>query len=427
MNDGDPAEMTVVEARQELRARRLSPDELTGAVLARVERLNPALNAYLRVDPQPAAGDGPLAGIPICIKDVIDVAGMPTTAGAARWECRPAADAPAVARLRAAGAVIVGKGHTNEFAYGIDGENPHWGACSNPHDLARICGGSSSGPAVATAAGMALAGLGTDTSGSIRVPAALCGLVGIRPTMGRISRAGVVPLASSYDTVGPLCRTVEDTVLLFSVLTGERVELAALARPRLGVIQELFEAAEDYVAEGVLEAAGAVGELVPVRLERLRYALEAHRNIQFAEAAAAHAPWFDAQRDRYSEPVRARLEAGRLLPAAAYAFAQWARSLIVEEMAEKMRGLDALVAPTVGFVAPPHGTPEVGGQPLRLALQACVVPPAELGSPAVSVPVASREGLPYAMQIIGWPGAEAVVLALARRVEVRSQPRPMFS
>jgi aspartyl-tRNA(Asn)/glutamyl-tRNA(Gln) amidotransferase subunit A len=413
----DPAELTIAGAAHEIATRRLSPGELAAAVLARVERLNPRLRAYLHVDPQAAAsGDGPMSGIPICVKDVIDVAGMPTTAGAASWSRRPARDAGSVARLRAAGAVIVGKGHTNEFAYGIDGENPHWGDCSNPYDASRICGGSSSGPAVATASGMALAGLGTDTSGSIRVPAALCGLVGLRPTVGRVPRDGVVPLAWSYDVVGPLCRSVEDAALLFDVLVGGSVERPAVVRPRLGVVEELFEAAEGYVADGVLEAARDAGQLVPVRFERLRYADAVHQLVQYAEAAAIHTPWLDS---RYAPDVRTRLEAGRLLPAGAYLAAQRARRLIIEEVAEKMTGLDALVAPTVGFVAPAHGTAEVGGRPLRAALQSCVVPPSEAGGPVVSVPLGSHRGLPYAMQIIGRPGAEAVVLGIAAAVERR--------
>ncbi len=416
-------ELTVVEARRELAAGQLSASELTRAVLDRAQRMNPALNAYVSIDAEGALAQAhaadvhaPLGGIPICIKDVIDVAGLPTRAGAAGWERRPERDAVAVARLRAAGAVILGKGHTNEFAYGIDGENPHWGGCSNPHDPSRICGGSSSGPAVATAAGMALAGLGTDTSGSIRVPAALCGLVGVRPTVGRVPRDGVVPLAWSYDVVGPLCRCVEDATLLLEALLGSALERPVLGRIRLGVVEELFELAESYVADGVLQAARDIAELVPLRLERLHHAGAVHRLVQYAEAAQVHAAWPGTT---YSREVGNRLEAGRRLPAGAYLAAQQARRLIIEEVAVAMRGLDALVAPTVGFVAPAHGTAEVDGHPLRAALQACVVAPSELGSPVVSLPAGSRDGLPYAMQVIGRPGAEGVVLAIAGRVERR--------
>ncbi len=423
------ADLTVAEAAAAIRGGRLSAIQLTEAVLARVNRLERRLNAYISIlwdealaqaraaEARRGAADRPLNGIPICVKDVIDAAGVPTTAGAARWRRTGRRDAAAVARLRAAGAVVIGKGHTNEFAYGIDGRNPHWGNCSNPYDPSLITGGSSSGPAVASAAGMALAGLGTDTSGSIRVPAALCGLVGVRPTVGRVPRDGVVPLAWSYDVVGPLCRSVADAWLLLEVLVGAPLGPPELSgRPRLGVVEELFADAEGYVADGVLEAAREVGELVPVRFERLRYAGAVHQLIQYAEAAEVHASWFGRP---YSEPVQTRLEAGRLLPAGAYLAAQRARRLITREMAERMQGLHALVAPTVGFVAPAKAADAVGGQPLRAALQACVVPPSEAGGPVVSVPVGSHDRRPYAMQVMGRPGAEAVALEIAARVERR--------
>lgn len=434
----DPAELTVTEASREIAAGRLSAVELTSAALARVERLNPTLNAYLRVNPEGALAQARAAdarteklaldGIPVCIKDVIDVAGMPTTAGSSRWRRLPERDAFAVARLCAAGAVVIGKGHTNEFAYGIDGENPHWGDCSNPYDPTRICGGSSSGPAVATASGMALAGLGTDTSGSIRMPASLCGLVGVRPTLDRVPRDGVVPLSWSFDTVGPLCRCAEDARTVMEVLTGDRLDYDAGERHlRLGLVEELMDAAEVYVVDGVMEAATELerggATLVPVRFERLRYTGAVHQIMQHAEASAAHAPWFDEQQPHYSAPVRTRLEAGRLLPAAAYLAAQQARRLVIEEVATKMDGLDALIAPSAALVAPAHGAAEVTvrGQPraLRAALQACVLPPSQLGSPAVSVPVGSHDGLPFGMQIIGRPGSEALLLAIAGAVEQR--------
>ena len=204
----DPAELTLVDARRAIGAGELSPVELLDAVLDRVRARNDELRAYLLVDEngaraaaraaEAAARDGdarPLLGIPLCIKDVIDVAGLPTTAGGKGWRREPSEDAVAVARLRAAGAVFVGKGNTNEFAYGIDGRNPHWGDVPNPLDTKLLCGGSSSGPAAATATGMALAGLGTDTTGSLRVPASLCGLVALRPTLSTPPTQGVVALS----------------------------------------------------------------------------------------------------------------------------------------------------------------------------------------------------------------------------------------
>jgi aspartyl-tRNA(Asn)/glutamyl-tRNA(Gln) amidotransferase subunit A len=430
----------VAAARREIAARRLSAVELTEAVLARVDALDSGLNTYLHVDAHAALEqaraadrrrDGrPLLGVPVCVKDVIDVAGMPTTAGAAGWRRDPTADASVVARLREAGAVLVGKGNTNEFAYGADGLNPHRGDCRNPHDPARVSGGSSSGPAVATAAGMAVAGVGTDTSGSIRIPASLCGLVGVRPTLGLVPRDGVVPLAWSYDAVGPLARSVEDAALLLGVMSGKGIPLPRepdVRGLRIGIVEELVDAAEPYVSDALaaavadLEADGAA--VVPLRFALLRHTTAVHQLVQQAEAARVHAPWFDSQRDRYAEPVRRRLEAGRLIPAAAYLAAQQARRLIVEEAARAMRGVDALLAPSTPTIAPPRDATEVAVRgaplPLRVALLACTLWPSQLGSPVVSVPVGSHRGLPFGMQIVGRPFGEATVLRVAAAWERR--------
>lgn len=435
----DPAALTVVDAREAIRAGRLSATELTQAVLARAEELNGRLNAYLRIDAEGALAQAevsdrardrrPLAGIPLCIKDLIDVAGVPTTAGAAGWQRLPDRDAEAVRRLRDAGAVIVGKGHTNEFAYGIDGRNPHWGNCANPHDPTRISGGSSSGPAVATAAGMALAGLGTDTSGSLRVPASFCGLVGVRPTLGLVPGDGVVPLAWSYDTVGPLARTAADAGALLQVLTGggepARHGEKPVAEVRLGLAEQLLDATEPYVADGVMRAARHLerlgARLSPVRFALLSRARAIHLVIQHAEAASAHAPWFEAQRPNYAEPVRVRLEAGRLLPASAYLAAQRARRLLAAEVAEKLRGLDALLAPCTPVVAPAQDAEAVmirgERHELRAALINCMLLPSQVGWPVVSAPIAEHQGLPFGMQIIGRRHSEPVLLALAGACE----------
>jgi aspartyl-tRNA(Asn)/glutamyl-tRNA(Gln) amidotransferase subunit A len=432
-------DLTVAAARRELAAGRLSALELTQQVLARVEALNPRLNAYLHVDAEGALaqaraadaskGSDPsraLHGIPVCVKDVFDVRGMPTTAGAAGWRHDPARDAAAVARLREAGAIVVGKGNTNEFAYGIDGANPHRGDCRNPIDPERLAGGSSSGPAAATAAGMALAGLGTDTTGSLRVPASLCGLVGVRPTLGRVPVDGLVPLAWSYDVAGPLARTVEDAAIVLGVLLGEEPRPAPAVRGRrVGVVEGLLEGVEPYVADGVAAAAArlrALGvEVEPVRIDLFRHATAMHRIVQESEAAAVHAPWFDDQRERYAEPVRRRLEAGRLVPTTAYLDAQRARRLLLAEVAEAMAGLDALLAPATPLVAPrlDEARLTVAGESLdrRVALLRCVLPLSQLGSPVVSVPIGAHDGLPFGLQVAGRPFAEAMVLAIAQAAE----------
>ena len=436
----DPALLTIVDARRALEHRELSAVELTDSVLSRIELMDRDLHAYLHVDAEDARsqaralerrdGDLPLRGIPICVKDVIDVAGAPTTAGSANWRREPARDAAAVARLRAAGAVIVGKGHTNEFAYGIDGRNPHFGDCRNPYDRTRLTGGSSSGPAVATAAGMALAGLGTDTSGSIRVPASFCGLVGIRPTVGLVPTSGVVPLAWSYDTVGPLARTVADAGILFDVLAGgtphgTRREAGDVRGLRIGVIEQLLEGVEPYVESAVrqaadqLEAAGA--ELSAVRFELLSHANAIHQLVQHAEASQVHAASFAEQYQHYSESVRLRLSVGLLLPASAYLRAQRARRLLIDEFADRTRAIDALLAPSTPCSAPAQDSREitVGGVALELrqALLQCVLAPSQFGCPVVAVPIGTHQGLPFGMQIIGRPYTEHSLLSIAAACE----------
>jgi aspartyl-tRNA(Asn)/glutamyl-tRNA(Gln) amidotransferase subunit A len=447
--------LTLAEARRELAARRISAVELTEAVLQRIDELDGGLNAYLHVDADGALAQarsadrepthGPLAGIPVCVKDVIHVAGLPTTAGAAGWRRAPTRDAGAVACLRAAGAVIVGKGNTNEFAYGIDGRNPHHGDCCNPHDPARVAGGSSAGPAVAAAAGMALAGLGTDTTGSIRVPASLCGLVAIRPTVGRVSRAGVVPLSWSYDAVGPLARTVEDAAVLLGVLAGhDPDDPVSSDRPvpdyrppddvdvrglRLGLAEELVALAAPEVADGVRQTARRLSSLgadiVELRFERLRNAPAIHRVVQIAEPAQVHAPWFEDQRDRYAEPVRRLLEAGFLIPATRYLQAQQARRLLIDDVASTMTGVDALLAPATPVAAPPRdaSTVLVGGESrdVRAALLSCVLPISQLGWPALSVPIGTDDGMPFGAQVVGRPYAEPLLLRIAAVIE-RSLP-----
>ncbi len=450
--------LTIAAARRGLDAGELSAVELAEATLERIDRLDGGLNAYLHLEPgevlrqaheadRRGAESGPLNGIPLCIKDVFHVAGVPTTAGAAGWVRHPTEDAAAVARVRAAGAVLVGKGNTNEFAYGIDGLNPHHGDGRNPHDPARVSGGSSSGPAIATAAGMALGALGTDTTGSIRAPSSLCGLVGIRPTLGRVPRSGVIPLAWTYDVVGPLARTVEDAAILLGVLAGhDPADPASSTAPvpafdpgpepsvrglRLGLIEDLLEVADPPVADGIRAAAQRLAddgaEVTPLHFDLLRHAEAIHRLIQMAEAAQVHAPWFEEQRHRYADGVRDRLEAGYLVPATRYLQAQQARRLLIEQVTEGMDGVDALLAPSTAVVAPPRDATEVlvGGAPqgLRPALLSCVLPLSQFGWPALSVPAGMHEGLPYGLQIMGRAFAEPLVLRIGAVAE-RALPWP---
>ena len=427
-----------------------SARERVEAAIMVVERSNPTINAYLHLDPEGAraaaaeqdaidAARGatasadpkrPLAGMPICVKDIIDVAGMPTTAGGAGWIRHPEADATVVARLRAAGAIVVGKGNTNEFACGIDGRNPHQGDCRNPHDPERLSGGSSSGPAAAVASGMVQAGIGTDTSGSIRVPAALCGVVGIRPTRGLVPAAGVVPLAWSLDSVGPLAADVSTAARVLDVMAGrERPAPRPQVRGmRIGLATELVDLAEEPVAEAIgdtvdqLREQGA--EVVDVALPDLARATAIHRIVQCCEVAGVHAPWFAEQRDRYAPEVRARIEPGYRLGSEIYLRAQRHRLLFTRAFATAIRGLDAVVAPASPVLAPRIADEEitVRGERRRTrpALLSCVAVFSQLDGPAVSVPIGLHEGLPVGLQVIGRPHAEDVVLGIAAAVEAAS-------
>lgn len=433
-----------------------SVEQRVEAAIAATERLNPTLNAYLHldlegaraaaaeadamaaadtaIDHRRATGDAaahrdrPLLGMPVCIKDIVDVAGMPTTAGGDGWVRQPGADATVVARLREAGAVVIGKGNTNEFACGIDGRNPHRGDCRNPWDPQRLAGGSSSGPAAAVAAGMAESAVGSDTSGSIRTPAALCGVVGIRPTRGLVPTEGAVPLAWTLDTVGPLARDVATAALLLDVMAGRppapapRPEVAGL---RLGLATALLDRSEEPVAEAIGGGASALGDLgaevVDCALPDLERATAIHRIVQASEVAAAHAPWFAEQRDRYAPEVRARIEAGYGLRAEVYLRAQRHRQLFTRAFARSMAGLDAILLPASMILAPRIADKEVTvrgeRRGIRTALLASVAPFSQLDCPAISVPAGLREGLPVGLQLIGRPGSEALLLRIAAAVE----------
>jgi Asp-tRNA(Asn)/Glu-tRNA(Gln) amidotransferase A subunit family amidase len=426
-----------------------SVSERVEAAIEAAERSNPTINAYLHLDPEGAraaaaeqdaidAARGvaagadpkrPLAGMPICVKDIVDVAGMPTTAGGAGWIRHPDTDATVVARLRAAGAIVVGKGNTNEFACGIDGRNPHKGDCRNPHDPERLSGGSSSGPATAVASGMAEAAVGTDTSGSIRVPAALCGVVGIRPTRGLVPSAGVVPLAWSLDAVGPLARDVATAARVLDTMVGRERPAPAprVSGMRIGLATELLDLAEEPVAEAIEATVGHLreqgAEVVDVALPDLGGRGAAiHRIIQCCEVAAVHAPWFAEQRDRYAPEVRARIEPGYHLGSEVYLRAQRHRRLFTRAFAAAIRGLDAVIAPASPVLAPRIADEEItvrgARRRTRPALLSCVAMFSQLDGPAVSVPIGLREGLPVGLQVIGRPHGEDVVLRIAAAAEV---------
>jgi aspartyl-tRNA(Asn)/glutamyl-tRNA(Gln) amidotransferase subunit A len=378
--------------------------------------------------------DAPLLGVPVAVKDIIDVAGLPTRAGSAAWSRSPSRDARAVAALRAAGAAVMGKTFTVEWAYGIDGLNPHRPPCLNPRAHDRLPGGSSSGSAAVLAAGTVAGALGTDTSGSVRVPAAFCGVVGLRPTFGAVATDGVVPLAPSYDVVGPMATTVADVALMLAVLTGRGDEVAAPWRgapPRIGVVESLLEPAvcDPGIAATVrafverLEHRGARVEAVAIPgLER---AVALHRTIQLREAADVHGA-LGTDPASVATPVRERLAAGAALDAATVAEARRERARLAIAIDAALGTRDALLAPGATMPPPLRSVADqavaaagaaaaISGTsvPLRDALQAAPVPFTQHGGPAVVLPAGTADGLPVGVQLVGGRGRDRSLLALA--------------
>ncbi|MER8101926.1 amidase [Kitasatospora sp. NPDC094016] len=453
-----PYELSLATAAEEIRARRLSPVELVDSVLDRIEQVEPHLGAYVAVTAERARRAareaereaarglhrGPLHGVPMGLKDLIDVAGLATTASSrVRADHRAQTDSTVAARLAAAGAILVGKTHTHEFAYGLT--TPQTG---NAWDRGRVAGGSSGGSAVAVAAGAATFALGTDTGGSIRVPAALNGVVGLKPTYGLVPRHGVASLSWSLDHVGPIARTVEDTALVLDALAGhdprDPASLATTAvdhRPgadtdlaglRVGVPRSYYFDRVDVEVEAAvrravehLEALGA--RLVDVDIPMTRYLQATLWGLVAPEATAYHEHSLRAVPELYQADVRALLEAGELMTAGDYLRAQRSRTLMRQEWARMLEEVDVIAAPTVPVTAVrtdqeavtwPDGTVEsVPDAYVRLSAPANIT-----GVPALSVPVGrDAEGLPIGMQLLGRPLGERTLLRAGHAYE-RTQP-----
>ena len=431
-----------------IRAGDLSPREAVQGALDRIERHDPALNSFITVRAEEALAEadalrgstGPLHGVPVAVKDVIDVAGTPTTAASkVLADNVPTADATVVQRLRGAGAIVVGKLNTHEFAYGASTTSAAYGPARNPWDTERICGGSSGGSGAAVAAGLVPGALGTDTAGSIRIPAALCGVTGIRPSTGRVPNRGVVPVSWTYDTVGPLARTAEDCALLLDVIAGhapgDASTATAPAEPclegigrgieglRIGVVSYLFDEAplDRGVAAAVdtaLEELGRLGARVePVDARFLRRAEVVQQLVMLPEAAEAHLPWLRTRLADYGPDVRARLLAGLLLPSSAPVTGQRARRALAEEARPLFDRFDVLASPEMPIVAPRIGEDpiEVAGQTMayRLSLIPFNSPWSCLGLPTVSAPCGFVDGLPVGLALTGRRLAEATVLRAA--------------
>jgi aspartyl-tRNA(Asn)/glutamyl-tRNA(Gln) amidotransferase subunit A len=466
MNDTDLAFASIEEIGRLFRKRKLSPVELTKFMLARIEQLNPKLNAYITVSAELALAQakkaetellaprgrkghrdrGPLHGIPISLKDNIYTAGIRTTAGSKILkDFVPQHDARVVVQLKEAGAVILGKTNMHEFAYGVTSNNPHFGPVHNPWDLSRIPGGSSGGSAAAVAAGLCYGSIGTDTGGSIRIPAALCGIVGLKPTFGRVSVADVIPLSPHLDCVGPLARSAADAALLLDPIfvRGEKEPWLQSATKsssrqgfRLGVPRDFFlkilSVEVEYAFEAALRALRRIGaNLRETSIPLLHETEDAGNQIAWAEATHyhQHAGWFPSHSADYGEDVRTRLELGAKVPATAYLQALEVRDSFIElfHAAMAKTGLNALVVPTTPIPAPVIGeeTTAVCGtnHPTR-ALLLRNNRPANLGGlPAISIPCGfTPGGLPVGLQLIGSFTDEHLLLRVAHAFE-RAHPQ----
>jgi len=448
MTTTDITNLTLADAATAIRAGDLSPVELTDALLDRIERLEPRLNAFITLTAESAraearaaqdgAGpDGPLRGVPIALKDLFDTAGVRTTGGAKIHRDRvPLRDATVVERLRAAGAVCLGKLNMHEFAYGVSNDNPHYGPARNPWDTERIPGGSSGGSGVAVAAGLCLGALGSDTGGSIRIPASLCGIAGLKPTYGRVSRAGALPLSWSMDHVGPMARTVRDCALLLAAIAGhDPRDPASAAEPvpdyladletgarglRVGLPRRYFY---DQVHDEVLAAVEAAADLLrsegaevrDVDIEGIEHAGAAGATILVAEASAYHQKTFRERPEDYGDDVRLRLLMGELYPATAYINAQRLRGTLRDAFLATLADVDILLAPSTPITAPPIAAFTTD---IRANLTRFTTPINLVGFPSLALPCGfDAQGLPIGMQLIGRPFDEALVLRAGRAYE----------
>jgi aspartyl-tRNA(Asn)/glutamyl-tRNA(Gln) amidotransferase subunit A len=418
--------------------------DLVNASLEAIDLHQPRTNAFtvvhadaaradaMRVDAERASGidRGPLQGLPISLKDLIDVRGQVTSAGSRVLRDRIAGeDAPIVTRLREAGAVVIGRTNLHEFALGTTSDDSAFGPVRNPLDHERVAGGSSGGSAAAVATGMGLASIGTDTGGSIRIPAAACGIVGLKPGYGEVPTEGVIPLSPSFDHVGPLTVSVEDTAMLWAVLAARPTpRLDPPERIRLVELNDYFHApvapeVRDAFAKAMarLERAGAARERRD--LPSATGIVGAYPNVVLYEAAAWHGPHLDSRGADYSPTVRTRLESGRSIPIEAYQAAQAFCDVLRREVDAALEGCDALALPTLPIIAQPIGAtditvdPALGDRtPVRAAMLKHTQPFNLTGHPAISLPLRTA-GLPAGLQLVGRRGETPALLAIAAACE----------
>jgi aspartyl-tRNA(Asn)/glutamyl-tRNA(Gln) amidotransferase subunit A len=457
--------VNIAQAGAALRARQVSSVELTKAALAGIQQVDSKLNAFITVtadaalakacaaDAELAGGHdrGPLHGIPIAVKDLFLTKGVRTTGGSKVYDqFVPEMDAAVVEKLDAAGAVMLGKLNMHEMAYGITSANPHFGPVRNPWSLECSPGGSSGGSGAAVAAGMVFAAMGSDTGGSIRIPASFCGTVGLKPTYGRVSRYGTLPLGYSLDHMGPLTRTVRDAAIVLNAIAGFDARDPASSRRavgdfvpaengdlrgmRIGVPESFYferidPEVEASVRAALSRAASAGAEIKPVRVPDIAAINAVARVILLAEASAVAEP-FLKQREKFGADVLALFDQGRLVPATDYIHAQRLRRKLRAEFATLWREVDCIVTPATPTPAPRIGqtTITLGGQEedVRLATTRLVRGINALGLPALSIPCGvSRAGLPLGLQIVGGAFQEASILRAGAALEIGLPPCPI--
>jgi aspartyl-tRNA(Asn)/glutamyl-tRNA(Gln) amidotransferase subunit A len=427
----DPADLTVSEAVALIQQRKLTPVELTQACFKRIEKFNPRLNAFITLLSDQAlsrarslqassAATQRLHGIPIALKDLYDTADVRTTAASAQWRDRvPKTDAIVVRRLHAAGSVLVGKANMDEFAYNFTSETSVFGASHNPWNPDCSPGGSSGGSAIAVATGMCLAALGSDTGGSIRLPAAFCGISGYKPTYGRVPTEGAAPLAWSLDHVGPMTRTAQDAALLHSVLSGQPIPLGSVKHLRLGLARVPYWQQIDEDVQRAMESAVAImrrmsREIRDVRLPALPTARESplpatYSTIIFSEAYAFHREMLTRHPERYHPGTEATIDLGKPISAAEYILERREMERLRATAASLLfKDVDVLITPTA-----PGPAFKLGSKP-NLVFLRNTAPWNLYGLPTISIPCGfSKAGLPIGLQITGGPDRDSDVLSLA--------------
>ncbi|WP_215800352.1 AtzE family amidohydrolase [Pantoea dispersa] len=458
------AALSISQLQQALAQGDLSARDIAQQTLAAIEQHNPAINAWTavtaqrmlreadRLDQQRQRGEPlpALAGIPYAVKNLFDVAGHSTLAGASLFSERPVAqqDAWAVSKLQQSGALLSGMLNMDAYAYGFTTENTHYGATRNPRDLSRVAGGSSGGSAAAVAAGLVHFSLGTDTNGSIRVPASLCGIFGLKPTFGRLSRSGSHPFVASLDHIGPFARSVEDLSLVYDALQGgDASDAFQAARPAEPVSDRLSAGSEklrsavlggffadwcsDEARAAVAVAASALGATEEVTLPHAELARSAAFIMTAAEGGNHYLPALRTQPERFEPNSRERLLAGAMLPAAWYVQAQRFRRHFQQQVLPLFDHYDVLIAPATPCTATTIGqeTIHINGQdlPTRASMGMLTQPISFLGLPVCSVPLLTASGLPIGLQLIAAPFNEQLALRAAWTLQQQGVTLPQTS